>query len=111
MRRRDFIVLFGGAAAAPLSARAQQGAVPVIGVLGSASPSGPWTEFFAAFRQGLSETGYSEGRNVTIEALWAEERYDRLPALAAELIGHRPAVIAAFATPPRSPRRRGRERD
>ena len=100
MRRRDFIVLLGGnAAAVPLSAWAQQGAASVIGVLGSASPSGRWAEFFAAFRQGLGETGYSEGRDVTIEARWAEDHYDRLPALLAELIGRRPAVIAAFATP------------
>jgi putative tryptophan/tyrosine transport system substrate-binding protein len=100
MRRRDFIILLGGTAAAgPLSARAQQGAVPVIGVLGSASPGGLWSDFFAAFRQSLGETGYSEGRNVTIEARWAEDHYDRLPALLAELIGRRPAVIAAFSTP------------
>jgi putative tryptophan/tyrosine transport system substrate-binding protein len=100
VRRRDFIVLLGGSVAAqPLSARAQQSAAPVIGVLGSGSPSGRWGEFFAAFRQGLGETGYSEGRNVTIEARWAEDHYDRLPALAAELIGRRPAIIAAFSTP------------
>jgi putative tryptophan/tyrosine transport system substrate-binding protein len=99
VRRRDFIVLLGGSVAAgPFSARAEQGATPVIGVLGSASPE-RWTEFFAAFRQGLGEAGYSEGRNVTIEARWAEDHYDRLPALAAELIGRRPAMIAAFSTP------------
>ena len=100
MRRRDFIVLLGGtAAAAPFSARAQQGAAPVIGVLGSGSPRGYWAELFAAFRQGLGEAGYSEGRNVTIEARWAEDHYDRLPALATDLVGQRPAVIGAFATP------------
>ena len=99
MRRRDFIaVLGGGAAAWPLSTRAQQGAAPLVGVLGSGSPDGFWGELFAAFRQGLSVVGYSENHNVTIVARWAEDHNDRLPALAADLIGHRPAVIAAFAT-------------
>ena len=102
MRRRDFIALLGGTAAAcseawPL-AWAQQSAVPVVGVLVAGSPSGFWAEMFTVFRQGLADAGYSEGRNVTIEARWAEDHYDRLPALAAELIGRRPAVIAAFAT-------------
>ena len=100
MRRREFITLIGSTVAAwPSAARAQQGAMPVVGVLGSGSPGGYWTGLFDAFRQGLSDTGFSEGRNVTIEARWAEEHYDRLPALATELIGHRPAVIAAVATP------------
>jgi len=102
MRRRDFIALLGGTAAAcseawPL-AWAQQSAAPVVGVLVAGSPSGFWAEMFTVFRQGLADAGYSEGRNVTIEARWAEDHYDRLPALAAELIGRRPAVIAAFAT-------------
>ncbi|MGC2076966.1 MAG: ABC transporter substrate-binding protein [Xanthobacteraceae bacterium] len=104
MRRRDFIVLFGGTAAACsgawlFAARAQQSAAPILGVLAAGSPSGFWAEMFTAFRQGLGEAGYSEGRNVTIEARWAENQYDRLPVLTTELIGQRPAVIAAFATP------------
>ncbi len=104
MRRRDFISLLGGTAAAcsgawPLAAQAQQSAAPVVGVLAAGSASGFWAEMFTAFRQGLGDAGYSEGRNVAIEALWAEDHYDRLPALAADLIGHRPAVIGAFATP------------
>jgi putative tryptophan/tyrosine transport system substrate-binding protein len=102
MRRRDFIggtavVAFSGAW--PLAARAQQSATPIVGVLAAGSPSGYWAELFTAFRQGLSEAGYSEGRNMAIEARWAEDHYDRLPGLAADLIGHRPAVIGAFATP------------
>jgi putative tryptophan/tyrosine transport system substrate-binding protein len=100
MRRRELITLLaGGAAVWPLSARAQQSATPVVGVLAAGSPTGYWAEMFSAFRQGLGEAGYSEGRNIAIEARWAEEHYDRLPALAADLIEHRPAVIGAFATP------------
>jgi putative tryptophan/tyrosine transport system substrate-binding protein len=104
MRRRDFIALLGGTAAAcsgawPLAARAQQSAAPVLGVLAAGSPSGFWAEMFAAFRQGLGDAGYSEGRNMAIEARWAEDQYDRLPALATDLVGQRPAMIAAFATP------------
>jgi putative ABC transport system substrate-binding protein len=104
MRRRNFIAFLGGTAAAclgawPLAARAQQSAAPVVGVLAAGSSGGFWAEMFTAFRQGLGDAGYSEGRDVTIEARWAEDHYDRLPALAADLIQFRPAVIAALATP------------
>jgi putative tryptophan/tyrosine transport system substrate-binding protein len=98
MRRREVISLLG-AVAWPLAARAQQTATPVVGVLAAGSPSGFWAEMFTAFRQGLGEAGYGDGRNVAIEARWADDHYDRLPALAADLIEHRPAVIGAFATP------------
>lgn len=97
MRRRNFITLLGGAAIAwPCGVRAQKPAMPVIGFLGSASPA-QFAPYVAGFRRGLNETGYVEGRNVAIDFRWAEGHYDRVPALAADLVRRRVAVLFATA--------------
>jgi putative ABC transport system substrate-binding protein len=97
MRRREFLLL-ACALIAPLPLRAQQKAMPVIGYLHYGSP-GSFAPYVTAFRQGLSETGYVEGQNVAVEYRWAEGRYDRLPALAADLVGRNVDVIAAVRAP------------
>ena len=99
MRRRDFVAALGGAAAWPLAARAQQPATPVIGFLHVASPM-PLTHLVAGLRRGLKEMGYAEGENLRIEYRWAEGHYDRLPALAADLVQAQVAVIVTGGGPP-----------
>jgi putative tryptophan/tyrosine transport system substrate-binding protein len=96
MRRREFIAGLGGAAAWPLAARTQQAAVPIIGVLNSWTFNEQRRALIEVFRKGLAETGFVEGRTVAIEYRWAEERYDRLPGLADDLVGRQVAVIGAM---------------
>jgi putative ABC transport system substrate-binding protein len=102
MKRREFVALLGGTVAAsptawPRASRAQQ-AMPVIGVLSSAS-SRDYVPMLAAFRKALGETGYVEGQNVKIEYVWADEHYDRLPALAEDLVRRQVSLIVAATTP------------
>jgi putative tryptophan/tyrosine transport system substrate-binding protein len=101
MRRRKFITLAGGAAIAwPLAARAQQPGMPVVGLLRN-TPSASFEHIVVALSRGLGEAGFVDGRNVVIEQRWAEGRDDRLPALLADLIGRKAAVIVANTQPPR----------
>jgi putative tryptophan/tyrosine transport system substrate-binding protein len=96
MRRREFIKVIAGLAAAwPFAVHAQRSEIPIIGFLGAVSPK-PFARRLAAFRQGLNETGFVEGRNLAIEYRWAEDQYDRLPALATDLVGRPVVVIVAY---------------
>ena len=109
IKRREFITLLGGAAAWPLTARAQQQAPSVIGYLQSGVPSAS-ASYLAALRRALSETGYVEGQNLRIEYRWAEGNYDRLPALAADLVRRKVDVIATGGGPPAALQRKTRPR-
>ena len=99
MRRREFIAMLGASAVWPLAVGAQQQTRPVIGFLGSGSPDA-FEHLVAAFRRGLSEAGFAEGQNIAIEYRWAEGHYERLPALAAELVRQQVAVIIAAGGAP-----------
>jgi putative ABC transport system substrate-binding protein len=94
VRRREFITLLGGAAALPFTAQAQQAAMPIVGILGG-NTGAEWGPFVAALKLGLKEMGYLDGQNVSFEYRWADGHYDRLPALAADLVRSRVTVIAA----------------
>ena len=99
MRRREFITLVGGTAVAwPIAVRAQQSAMSVVGFLSSRAP-GENEAILVAFRRGLKEVGYVEGQNVTVEYRWADNQYDRLPALAADLVDRQVAVIVSNGPP------------
>src|SRR6516225_9139234 len=95
MKRREFITLLGGTVAWPLAARAQQPATPVVGYLDAGAPETS-ARFVAAFRKGLSETGYAEGRNVAIEYRWGYNNYDRVSELASDLVRRQVSVLAAM---------------
>jgi len=100
LKRRDFITLISGAALAPWpsAARAQQPGIPAIGFLNSGSAA-EWAHLVAAFKEGLNELGYAEGKNVAIEYRWTQGENERLPALAADLVRHQVVVIVAFGPP------------
>ena len=100
MRRRKFIAGLGSAAVWPFVARAQQRGMPVVGYLGGQSAEVDYKVVTLPFLQGLKERGFVEGQNVTVEYRWAENQFDRLPALAADLVRRRVAVIVASGTPP-----------
>jgi len=100
VKRREFITLFGGVAAWPLAANAQQPILPVVGYLSTGSPEADATPFLAAFRKGLGEMSFVEGKNVVIEYRWANFRYEQLSAMATELAQRPVAVIAAIGGTP-----------
>src|SRR5215469_7331666 len=99
MRRREFIRLLGGTAAWPLAARAQQPALPVVGFVNGESANSDYGRMAVLFRDGLQESGFVDGRNVIVESHWADGQYDRLPAMFADLVRRRVAVIVATTTP------------